>query len=778
MRTYRLGAAGLCVVLAVPVLLGQGGQPARDMPIVGYTDKLSVQQGELIRFMVSSRLPRYRADIVRLIHGDMHPRGPGFKEQVVDAPVNKEYPGKYEELPNGSYVLVPDSPALRISGSFTIAAWIAPSSPDKRSQAIVAKWSANEPNGYALVVDRDGLGLWLGNKGELEKVSTGTPFRGVAPAIAWPGGHQMTNTTNWYFVAAAFDAAAGTVTLYQQPQRPTPVEDSAAVVDRRVSVKSIGTSDAPLTIGALWAWRDAAMQRTGGHYNGKIEAPAIFGRALTATEVDALRRDPPPANAIAAWDFEADPALRRVTDTSSHKLHGTTVQMPARAMTGHRWSGRETAYQRARGEYGAIAFHDDDLDDAGWKVDFEYQVPRDLASGVYAARLRTGNGEDYVPFYVRPRKGGTTNRIAFLVPTFSYLAYANRGANDPQLLSLYDWHTDGSGVAYSSRLRPILNMRPKFFSLSRITGARYVHQLPADLHFIDWMEAKKHAYDVISDEDLHWEGASLLKSYKVVLTGSHPEYWSGPMLDAVEQYLERGGRFMYLGGNGFYWVTSMDPERKHTIEVRRRDGTQTWEAAPGEYFHSTTGEFGGLWRFRGRPPQKLVGAGFAAQAGDRGRPYKRLPASFDPRAAWIFEGIGPDELIGDFPSIVLDHGAAGLEVDRFDHLLGTPPHALLLATATGFTDSYQHVVEEVMQSDSKQSGSINPNVRGDIVYFETPNGGAVFSISSISYSGSLSYNKYENNVSRMTDNVLRRFASDEPLAPRRPTTSEASAPVR
>ncbi len=33
-----------------------------------------------------SEAPRYRADIVRLIHGDANPKGPGIKETVVDAP--------------------------------------------------------------------------------------------------------------------------------------------------------------------------------------------------------------------------------------------------------------------------------------------------------------------------------------------------------------------------------------------------------------------------------------------------------------------------------------------------------------------------------------------------------------------------------------------------------------------------------------------------------------------------------------------------------------------
>lgn len=756
---------GILLVLAsVSHAVAQGGQPASSMTVVGYADRLSVQQGETIRFMVSSKLSRYRADIVRLIHGDTNPRGPGFKEQLVDAVVNKEYDGQYQELPNGSYVTVPDSPALRRTGSFTIAAWIAPTTPDKGAQGIVTKWSESDRSGYALVIDRDGLGLWLGDKGKVEKVSTGTPIRGVAPALVWAGGHQMTNTTNWCFVAAVFDATAGKVTLYQEPQNAMPLDTTRAMVDKTVTLKSAGASDAPLLVAALWAWRDAAIQKAGGHFNGKIETPTIFGRALAKTEIDALRQGQAVRDPIAAWDFEANMGSRRVSDTSPNLLHGQTVQMPARAVTGHTWSGRETAYQRAKGEYGAIYFHDDDLDDAGWKLGFEYRVPATLKSGVYAARLRAGNAEDYVPFYVRPKKGTATAKIAFLVPTFSYLAYANSGANDPQLLSLYNFHSDGSGVSYSTMLRPILNMRPKFYTISRINGERVTHQLPADLNFIDWLEAKGHQYDVITDQDLDEEGVSVLAPYKVVLTGSHPEYWSGKMLDGLEQYLDRGGRFMYLGGNGLYWVTSMDPEGHHTVEVRRRDGTEVWEAAPGEYFHSTTGEFGGLWRFRGRPPQKMVGAGFAAQANDTGRPYQRQPASFDPRAAWIFEGIGPDELIGDFPSLVLGYGAAGLEVDRFDQVLGTPPHALLLATASGFSDAYQHVVEEVLQSNSKQSGSINPYVRGDIVYFETPKGGAVFSISSISYSGSLSYNNYTNNVSRMTDNVLRRFAADAPIA--------------
>ena len=104
--------------------------------------------------------------------------------------------------------------------------------------------------------------------------------------------------------------------------------------------------------------------------------------------------------------------LPEVADTSPNKLNGETVNMPARAMTGHNWAATEMNFNNGRNEYGAIYFHDDDLDDAAWKVDFEYQVPATLKSGVYAARLRAGNSEDHITFFVRPKKGtATTDRL-------------------------------------------------------------------------------------------------------------------------------------------------------------------------------------------------------------------------------------------------------------------------------------------------------------------------------------------------------------------------------
>src|SRR5262249_47282592 len=189
-------------------------------------------------------------------------------------------------------------------------------------------------------------------------------------------------------------------------------------------------------------------------------------------------------------------------------------------------------------------------------------------------------------------------------------------------------------------------------------------------HLVDWLRARDFRYDVATDEDLDRDGLELVRPYNVVVTGSHPEYYSTRMLDALEGYVQGGGRLMYMGGNGFYWIISYHPEKPYLMEVRGAEaGSRAGQARPGEYFHSTSGERGGLWRNRGRPPQRLVGVGFTAEGFDHSSYYRRLPDSFDPRARFIFEGGGDEELIGDFG--LVGGGAAGYEVGPHSSEAGT-----------------------------------------------------------------------------------------------------------
>lgn len=739
------------------------------MRLVGYSDRLSAAPGETLAFQVSSAHAQYQADIVRLIHGDPNPLGPGFVEAEVETDVSGLYPGRVQEIATGSYIAVPDDPLLQCSGSFAFQAWIMPTLPDEPKQAIVAKWDEGGPSGFALLLEDGALTLILtGAAGAVTRVSTGVPL--VAG--------------QWCFVAASFDAASGTVRLVQEPLPGWPLAPARASLIEQTSLRGFQPASGPLLIAAM----SGVNGKLTGHFNGKIDRPSLFNRALTAEELGSLQDGAPATElaeaVIAAWDFSQEMSSARIGDLSPHALNGTAVNLPARAMTGANWTGDVTQFPYAPDQYGAIHFHDDDLDDANWETDFTFTIPASLPSGVYAARLRAGEDEDHIPFVVRPAPGSSTAPIAYLIPTFTYLAYANEHIPveprslfpfadfdahaaeyqyiaDNGLNSLYDTHRDGSGVCYASWKRPLVNHRPQ--AVFRIYGAP--ERLGGDLYLTHWLEQKGFAYDTIADEHVHIDGVDLLSQYKVIVTGCHPEYWTRPMLDALDAYLDKGGRVMYLGGNGFYWVTGVDPERPHVIEIRRWRGTETWEAEPGETWLGATAEQGGLWRNRNRAPQRRLGVGFTSQGNDYAMPYVRQPDSEDPRAAFIFEGV-PDDVIGDFPSLMLRHGAAGYEIDRADPALGTPPHALVLATATGFSDSYQHVVEEILSTDGERGGTASPLVRADMVYFEGPQGGAVFSVGSIAWLGALSYNDGDNNVSRITENVLRRFASAEPLPER------------
>ncbi len=735
--------------------------------------------GETVRFMVSTEQPNYHAEVVRLIHGDANPEGPGFKEEAVATPIEGDYSGRAQAYPHGSYALVPDAPALRAVQSFTLAAWIQSTLRTAGVQSLLGTWSeaGGSGSGYGLVIDADG-------KLTLRLATAGGAIRQVTAPVALRQGE-------WYFVAASYDAASGRVTLLQQPAQGLADRPDQPGARRDRYVRRAQRHGRSLPDGRArdrhdrLAARPPAVTSTASSRRRRC-SPA----ALDADAVRALASAIPGSDLghplVGAWDFALNTNTTRVADVSGSELHGQLHQTPARAMTGHNWRGMDTDFESAPEEYGAIHFHEDDLTDAGWDVDFSLVVPETLRSGVYAVKLTTGGGKDYVPFFVRPAGRRASADVLFLVPTNSYLAYGNEHVLaspevqllasptlrypvqeqdqyviDNRLLSLYDHHTDGSGVCYSSRLRPIVNMRPGWDFTLLGNGVGYPHQFNADLHLVDWLTQLGIAFDVATDEDLHAEGHGLLSQYRVVLTGSHAEYWSGAMLDALDRFLQDGGRAMYMAGNGLYWVTSFGSAEPHVVEVRRWGGTQSWTADPGQYYHSTTGELGGLWRERGRAPQRYVGVGFTAQGFDRSLPYHRQPGSNDPRAAFIFEGVG-DEPIGDHGLVM--GGAAGFEVDRADHALGTPAHALVLATATGFSDSYQHVIEEVGLANSLQGGTVEPRVKADMVFFETPNGGAVFSVGSIAYCGSLSPNNYQNPVSRLTENVLRRFMDPAPLA--------------
>ena len=54
-------------------------------------------------------------------------------------------------------------------------------------------------------------------------------------------------------------------------------------------------------------------------------------------------------------------------------------------------------------------------------------------------------------------------------------------------------------------------------------------------------------------------------------------------------------------------------------------------------------------------------------------------------------------------------------------------------------------------------------IRADMIYYKTPNDGAVFAPGSLAWCGALSHNGYKNNVSRLMKNILKGFVKAGPL---------------
>jgi N,N-dimethylformamidase len=725
-----------------------------DMELMGYGSRVSVGPGETIDFKVSAEAA-FDAEIVRL--GGVGPDGL-VREDAVAVPGLGRHPGRRQDIRTGSFISVATERGPGFS-TFGFELWIFPTLTDRDRQTVLSVRSVSGRADWRLDLTPAGLSLTAGDR--------------VVTADA--AGLK----DRWVHVWGGRGADGLALGFMADGRWPAERQSGSAV---------LAVPEAPVVDAIAGVTIAAGTDEHGLHrhcFNGRVENPRVFAKPIGEEErkVLAVGAGPPALAgnpALAAWDFGLDIGARTVTDTSPNRLHGVLVNRPTRGVRSHAWSGGHLRFREKPAEWAAIHFHDDDLDDAGWETSFSFVVPQDLPSGIYAARLSHAGAIDHVPFYVRPATA-SANEVLFLAPTNTYLAYANehlgfgeRGVahekrmreairlnetdryvhSHPELgLSIYDRHADGSGVCHSSWRRPVLNFRPNYITWLNASRRHFA----ADFYITGWLEKQGRDFDVATDEDLHREGAALLSRYRTVVTGSHPEYPTSREMAALHEYVGSGGRIMYLGGNGFYWVTSYDGDELMTIECRRGyAGERNWTSHPAELDHSSTGEIGGLYTHRGQSARLLfgvtsVGVGWGTASG-----YTRTEDSHSPDLAFLFEGI-ESPVIGDFGHML--GGAAGDELDAADFAAGTPANARILMSSR-HDETYYPFLETVTQVEPNVSGPHNPNVRSDVVYIDTGAGGRVFSAGSICWAGAMAFNDYDNNVSRLCANVLKSFLAD------------------
>ncbi|POS69423.1 hypothetical protein DHEL01_v212185 [Diaporthe helianthi] len=512
----------------------------------------------------------------------------------------------------------------------------------------------------------------------------------------------------------------------------------------------------------------------GDFFNGRID-----GLTLQTT-----RRTP---SILAKYDFSIYISTDEIIDVSGNVYHGVLINAPTRAVTGHDWDGSECDWTRAKHGYGAIHFHDDDLDDSDWDTDFEIRIPPNARSGAYAVEVETASrlGRDSITFFVRPTQwtpSDNSNKVCLVLPTFTYLGYANEYPLDRTIqdvrhdfdieqhrktrdfykmrrrrgdlgLSFLDAHADGSDTWFFSSKRPLLNVRPGYIvqTLSR------PHDFSADLIMIGFLEREGIPYEVLTDHDLHARGASCLQGFSTVITGSHPQCSTLESFNAYSGFAQGGGNLMYLGGNGFHHVSALDKARPHRLEVGRGGSrARLFTGSRGEQVNSLDGSTGGLWISRGMSCNTLFGIGFSAAGLGPGYAYRRTEVSRSHRLAWMFAGVSND-LIGEHG---LGGGASGDGIDRFDVDRGSPNDGLaVLATSLGTVciGDYNLTEEEHIFWSTRNPGTEGNLIRSDLVYYLGSGGGAVFSVGSMNWYCSLAWNNYNNDVARLTRNVIKGF---------------------
>ncbi|MCC6344879.1 MAG: carboxypeptidase regulatory-like domain-containing protein [Bryobacterales bacterium] len=374
-------------------------------------------------------------------------------------------------------------------------------------------------------------------------------------------------------------------------------------------------------------------------------------------------------------------------------------------------------------------------------------IPAPDRSGLYYLRAKTPSGSMFsFPWVVAP--ASPRARIAVLASTNTWNAYNNYGGrsnyvnsdhlpdqpvvNSRQDLSRYlDNLPFGSWRHPDSEFSPLSFDRPEpnnhIFDDCEVTdpvqGRVQCGQAPGEWRLYGWLEREGFDYDLYAEAHLH-DGLLPLDAYRVLILAVHPEYWTREMYLRLKEWVfSKGGRLMYLGGNGLNCEVLLNP-----------DGTMRCLSS----LFSLHGELGGhsedgAIRYESRMHRtleseaNLLGVVCSETGIMTAAPYRVLDESH-----WIFEGTGLHNG-GLFGAETLHErvpgGASGHETDK--RSASSPPNTLLLAKGT------------------------NPDDGGaEIVYHQPPGGGAVFSVGSITWVSALFP---DPAVSRITRNVLLRF---------------------
>ncbi len=361
-------------------------------------------------------------------------------------------------------------------------------------------------------------------------------------------------------------------------------------------------------------------------------------------------------------------------------------------------------------------------------------------SGLYYFRASTTSGKQFsFPWIVAPAKSKHT--LAVLASNITWNAYNSFGGRSnyihadglpptPTINSRLELkrYSDAGFFTWGADAYPPLSFdRPEPFNhidfaekiTDPIEGRQACHLAPAEWRLLGWLERNNFAYDYYAETQLD-NGTLDLSAYRVLVTAVHPEYWTRRMYERVKRWVfDEGGRLAYLGGNGLNCEVEL-----------RADGTTLFHN--GKLKGLSVAGLGGYdsrYAMRHESEATLLGCVFTPAGAMTGAPYRVVDGSH-----WAFErtGLQTGDIFGERSlHMRCPGGASGHETDK--RSASSPPNAHVLARG------------------------LNPDDGGaEMLTFDTPSGGMVFSVGSINYVASLPVDEF---VSRITANALQKLLS-------------------
>lgn len=443
----------------------------------------------------------------------------------------------------------------------------------------------------------------------------------------------------------------------------------------------------------------------------------------------------------------------------------------------------------------------------GWPVEYAFKVPEDWREGAYLVTLRARRGgemvEEHHLFLLRRAATRAPAKHLLVCATCTWVAYncwggtnAYEGFAGPEkdgyspILSTQRPWTRGFCKLPAGAPRALSQVPRKPGEMVRYPYMEWAYSYgyskkyasagwaSYERHFARWAEAHGYDIDFATLHDLEADPALLTRHRCAVFVG-HDEYWSGPMRDTVDRFVDGGGRIARFAGN-FLWQIRIEDDGRRQVcykyQAMELDpvvgtahaalATGAWEAAPVNRPGACSFGVNGL---RGI----YAGLGNCVGRGSGGFTVYRP-------AHWAFEGaeLGYGDQLG------ADAQIFGYEVDGVDHTFrgglpfatgtdGAPPglDILALGVATnveadhqvwgetlyiGASDAafkakalYGEVTAETLDQCSRGNGAIVHFRRGQ---------GEVFTAGTCEWVMGLA--RADKAVERITQNVLDRFASD------------------